>query len=118
MKAQVRVGGETLKEISVENNLRQGCSMAPVLLHACLFVERWSARVEEEEGAGTYLKYKLDHQLFRRSTRNAEECRLNECQFADDAALLATTRTGAQQALALYIEVTTAFGLTVSLPYW
>ena len=34
MKAQVRVGGETLKEISVENNLRQGCSMAPVLLHA------------------------------------------------------------------------------------
>ena len=118
MKAQIRVGGETLEEISVENGLRQGCTMAPVLfnLYACLVVERWSARVEEEEGAGTYLKYKLDHQLFRRSTRNAEGCRLNECQFADDAAQLATTRTGVEQALALYIEVATAFGLTVSLP--
>ena len=68
MHARVRVGGETLEEeISVENGLRQGCTMAPVLfnLYACLVVEWWSARVENDEGVGTYLRYKLDHQLFR-----------------------------------------------------
>ena len=36
--------------------------------------------------------------------------------YADDAALLATTRSGAEQVLASYIEVADEFGLTVSLP--
>ena len=62
------------------------------------------------------MRYKPDQQLFRRSTRNAEECHPNECQFADDAALLATTRAGAEQALASYVAVAAAFGLRVSLP--
>ena len=76
-----------------------------------------SARVEADVGVGTYLRYKLDHQLFRRpTTRNADELHLNECQYADDAALLATTRAGAEQVLTSYIEVAAEFGLTVSLP--
>ena len=118
MHAQVRINGETVEEIPVENGLRQGCTMAPVLfnLYASLVVERWSARVKDEEGVGTYLRCKLDHQLFRRSTRGAEEYRMNECQFVDDAALLATTCTGAEQAALSYVEVASAFGLTVSLP--
>ena len=41
---------------------------------------------------------------------------LNECQFADDAALLATTRTGAVRALREYMQVAEDFGLTVSIP--
>ena len=63
MHVQVRVNGRTLEEIPVENGLRQGCTMAPVLfnLYACLVVERWSARVKDDEGVGTYLQYKLDH---------------------------------------------------------
>ena len=42
MHARVRVGEETLEEFSVENGLRQGCTMAPVLfnLYACLVVEQ------------------------------------------------------------------------------
>ena len=94
MHARVRVSEETLEEFSVENGLRPGCTMAPVLfnLYACLVVKRWSARVEEDEGVGTYLRYKFDHWLFRRSTtRKAYEFHLNECQYADDAALLAIT---------------------------
>ena len=109
--------GELLEEIAVENGLRQGCTMAPVLfnLYACLVVERWMARMNDKEGVGTYIQCKFDHKLFRRSTRNAEECRLTECQFADDAALLSTTRIGAEQAIKSFIEVAGAFGLTVSL---
>ena len=68
--------------------------MAPVLfnLYACVFVERWLTRAESSDGVGVSLKYKHDRKLFRRYTRNAEETKLTELQFADDAALLARSR--------------------------
>ena len=72
--------------------------------------------MEKEAGVGTYLRYRLDHELFRRSTSNAELYRINECQFADDAALLATNRPGIEKAAQSYVEVALAFGLTVSIP--
>ena len=59
---------------------------------------------------------KLDGKLFRRSTRGSQQVQLTECQFADDAALLATTRIGAEWAILTYIGVAKSFGLTVSLP--
>ena len=68
------------------------------------------------EDAGIYLKYKLDKKLFRRYTRNSEELKINECQFADDAALLATTKRGAETATMEYMRVAKDFGLTLSIP--
>ena len=92
--------------------------MAPVLfnLYACLLVERWTARIQQSDGIGVQLRYKHDRKLFRRYTRNAEETRLNELQFADDAALLTTTRSGAEKALQEYSHVAADFGLTVRMP--
>ena len=49
-------------------------------------------------------------------TRNAEEPELTELQFADDAALNARTREGAEVAIQKYMEVASDFGLTVSVP--
>ncbi len=43
-------------------------------------------------GVGNVWKYQLDEKLFRRSTRDARKTQLTECQFADDAAILDTTR--------------------------
>ena len=42
MKAVIRLESTSIEEISVENGLRQGCCMAPVLfnLYTCLVVER------------------------------------------------------------------------------
>ena len=40
---------------------------------------------------------------------------MTECQFADDAALLATTRAGAEQAMLSYIDVAGALGLSINL---
>ena len=119
MKAQVSINGELLEEkIEVENGLRQGCTLAPTLfnLYASLVMERWTERVAGLEGVGTGMLCKFDGKLFRRSTKDSQQVQLNECQFADDAALLATTRSGAEQAILTYIEVAKAFGLTVSLP--
>ena len=68
MKARIRVDGELLEEIEVENGLHQGCTMAPSLfnLYACVVAERWLDRVSDIEGVGTYLLYKYDLKLFRR----------------------------------------------------
>ena len=106
MQVQIQLNGNLLEEIDVTNGLRQGCCMAPVLfnLYACLVVERWTARIAELEGVGIYLRYKHDGKLFRRSLRSAEEVWLTECQFADDAALLATTREGAERAMEEYLR--------------
>ena len=117
MKVQVRVNGEMSKKINVENGLRQGCTLTPVLfnLYACLVVERWISWVSEVDGAGTYLRFKFDQRLFRRSTRNAQESQITDGQFADDGALLATSRAGAEHILWEYMDVAGAFGLLVSL---
>ena len=96
MKARI---WEPLEEkISVDNGLRQGCTMAPSLfnLYACLMVEQWTDRMRHVDGAGMCLRYKLDGKLVRRSITGAEFVRLSECQFADDTVNLASTRHGAE----------------------
>ena len=62
---------------------------------------------------GTYLRFKMDQELFRRSTRGAEpeECKVTECQFIDDAAILATTCLAMETAVKQYISVAAAFGI-------
>ena len=91
--------------------------MAPVLfnLYSCLVIERWTVRVSNLENTGIYLRYKLDKKLFRRFTRNAEEMEVNECQFADDAALLATAKRGSELVTTEFMLVSKDFGLTLSI---
>ena len=62
MKARIRVAGELLEEIEVENGLQQGCTMTPTLfnLYACVVAESWLCRMRDVEGVGTYLLYKPD----------------------------------------------------------
>ena len=54
---------------------------------------------KEAEEVGVDVRFKLDEKLFRRYTHNELEKHLNECQFADDAALPAKTRRGAEKAI-------------------
>ena len=61
------------------------------------------------DGAGTRVLYKLDKQLFRRSTRGAREMVFFKGEFADDVALLATTRGAAQVSINTYSEVCSLF---------
>ena len=85
-----------------------------VQLILCAVTERWLSRVGHVEGIGTTVLYQLDQQLFRRSTSGAGKVYVNECQFADDVALLATSRAGAEGAIGAYHSAAAAFGLTVS----
>ena len=114
MKAKICLGGELLEEIDVENGLRQGCCMAPVLfnLYTTLLIERWRAKIETVDGVGVTLNYKLDKKLFRRYTRNASKQNVPECLFADDGALLASTREGAERVVVKYQTTSDKFGLS------
>ena len=58
----------------------------------------------------------MDRKLFRPYTKNAREKRVTECQFADNSAILALTRPGAEKAALVYQQTTLDFGLTVSNP--
>ena len=118
MEANICVESELLEEISLENGLRQGCCMAPVLfnLYTCLLMERWAVRVEEHDEVGIQLKYKMDKKLFRKYTRNAEQRKTAECLFADDGALLSCTRASTESAVSEYQATSVRFGLTVSIP--
>ncbi len=117
MKAKIRLDGMMLEEFKVSNGLRQGCCMAPVLfnLFSCLMVERWLVRLEDVEGVGVDLHFKYDEKLFRRYTRNAQVRMLTECLFADDGALLATSRNVMERAVQEFKGVGTQFGLTLSV---
>ncbi|XP_062521682.1 uncharacterized protein LOC134196544 [Corticium candelabrum] len=107
-----------LEEIEVQNCLRQGCCIAPVLfnVYTCLAVERWLVRIEDTEGVGIMIKYKQDKKLFRRYTKNACERKIAECQIADDPAILSSSRSGAEKAAMEYQQTNSDFGLTVSIP--
>lgn len=63
------------------------------------------------EDAGIYLRYNLDKKLFRCYTR-----KVNEFQFANDAALLSTTKRSDEMATAEYVLVAKDLGLTLSIP--
>ena len=101
MKAKVSLDGVLSEEINVDNGLRQGCCMAPVLfnLYSGLMMECWQEKTKHSDGVGVTMKFKLDKMLFRRYTRNAKERVLTSCVFADDSALLASTRQGSECAV-------------------
>ena len=117
MEAKIRLDQELLEQIEVNNGLRQGCTLAPTLfnLYACAVQEIWWNKINNIQGVGAYILYKLDKQLFRRYTKGAKEKYITESQFADDVALLTVTREAAERAIGLYQSVAKSFGLTVSI---
>ena len=87
-----------------------------VNLYSCIVAEQWKERLDGEEGVGICICNKTDEKLFRRYTKSGLRDVLTECQFADDMALLASTRMGAYKTTLTYMEVADDFGLTVSVP--
>ena len=117
MEARIRVDGELLEEMQVNNGLRQGCTIAPTLfnLYTSVVAEKWTEAVQGIEEAGVELHYKLDQQLFRRSTRGASKVKTLNGELSDDVVLVASSSDVALAAGRPYVDVTKALGLTVNL---
>ena len=96
------------------NGLQQGCTMAPTLFNLFfnLVVEAW--RWECREVAVTVL-YRADVRLIG-SRSKMEQTSWSELQFADDMAVVTTSRAGMTHAMQKLFEVTGRWGLTVSVP--
>ena len=92
--------------------------MTPTLfnLYVGVVAEKWTEAAQDVEDVGVELLYKLDQQLFRRSTRGASEVTVNKGEFADDVVLVASTKEATMAMGRAYVGVTRALGLTVSLP--
>lgn len=116
MAATIRVNATTLEPFAVQNGLRQGCTMAPVLfnLYMAAVMEVWHARVADDPDIGLRVQQFRQPQLFNARLKPCGLLLLTECQFADDAALLAATRPGSERSLTSFAEVCTAFGLLVN----
>ena len=116
MSAIVQCGDVVSDPISVRNGLRQGCTMAPVLFNIFMWavVARWQEWIRDVPGVGFELRYHCEADLYHKSRRLDSFLRLTESQFADDSALFAMAREGAEQALVLFVDTAAEFGLTVN----
>jgi len=83
----------------VNNGLRQGLSPVLFNLFSCTVLERWKQKLDNVEGVGVQLYYKFNQKFYRRYTKNASTCLLSNCLFADDGALLASSRSGMEQSV-------------------
>ena len=118
MTASLRLAGGSsdTQPISVENGLRQGCCMAPVLFNIFMWavIECWRQRVKSIDGVGIDVFFEPDGKLLHRRNRRNQSLHVTECQFADDSALVATSRPAAVLSLDVLVQVCSSFGLTVS----
>eukprot|EP00117_Sycon_ciliatum_P023228 scpid30807/ scgid4805/ Transposon TX1 uncharacterized 149 kDa protein; ORF 2 len=116
MIAKVRVNGKLSDNISVTNGLRQGCTLAPTLfnLYFSVVVADWRARCPD---AGVDLLFRNGRKLVgdRTAKSRLSATRVTESQFADDAALYATTRERFECMTSEFILCAQRWGLTVSI---
>ena len=114
MSAKVIVGQEFTERIGVCNGLRQGCTMAPVLfsLYFAAVVDDWTRKCSV---TAVEFRYKYGHKLVGDRTIKSQLLldMITESQFADDAALYATSEQKFQTVAQSFVSVASSWGLTV-----
>ena len=74
-------------------------------MYASAVQETWRNKINNIQGVGAHILYKLDKQLCRRYTKGTKEKYITEGRFADDVALLIVTREAAERAILAYISL-------------
>ena len=116
MVAQLRIGDQLLDDFAVENGLRQGCTMAPVLfnIYMCAVVDQWQNVTLTNSEVGIDVMSHGSDQLFNARLNAASSTCAAEFQFANDGALLAKIWNGSKSALQLFVDVATSFRLRIN----
>ena len=116
MSAELKINGELLeKEINVTNGLRQGCTMAPILFNLFfnLVVETWRSQVT---GEGVTILYNTNGHLVGSRSTKLSSAIWNDLEFADDTAILSTSKEKIVHAMNSLFSVTHQWDLTISAP--
>ena len=116
MSAGLRINGQDMEgEIRVPNGLRQGCTIAPALFNLFfnVVVVTWREQCMEE---GITILYKVDGRLVGSRAFKCGTAKLSELHFADDIAILAETNEKVVHAMSKLFEITSQWGLTISVP--
>ncbi len=117
MSAKVRVGNSFTGQIAVNNGLRQGCSMAPVLfnLFFALVLEKWRMEMAEVyPDHEVAFRLNINGNLFNRPRSAHQQSAAPDLEFADDAVLITQSHHAAHVALATFVAVASSFGLSVN----
>ena len=115
MLATVTVRGEESSPFSVMKGLHQGCTNAPTLfiLYLQLVIQCWRNRCQ---AIGSEVQYQIGGKLVGERTRRPLSFTVSECLFADDAALICSSREHMDEAAKVFDEVSAGWGLTLSVP--
>ena len=117
MEGKVSRQGEILEPFKINNGLRQGCVLAPVLFN--IFFTAVFAAAFQELGEGIPIRYKLNDRIF--DSRNLQsktavfKTFIRELLYADDCALIAHSQQELQDMLSRFSSAVSKFGLTISL---
>ena len=117
MEAVVATAGGTTQPIYVDNGLRQGCSLAPLLFDVFM----WAAfscllkAIQSTDGVGLAYRYELDGKLMFQRRRSDSLFHLTDCHFANDSVLMASSRQAAQLTLGAFSSIASSFGLTINV---
>ena len=117
MMATVVYENEEVKAFSVNNGVKQGCVLAPVLFN--IYFSYLIRHVFQGNDEGIYLRTRHDGGLFNisrfRAKTKVKESTVRELLFADDAALVAHSEELLQRLLDKFSESCKSFGLKISL---
>eukprot|EP00117_Sycon_ciliatum_P027914 scpid27779/ scgid3366/ Craniofacial development protein 2; p97 bucentaur protein len=116
MMASVRVGSGQSDSFGVENGLRQGCTLAPMLFNLY-----FSAVLAHWRSTSTVPSFPMKHRIGRKlvGDRTAKhrltDLSVSESLFADDAALYTTSYEHMETMVKEFTQCASGWGLTVSV---
>ena len=117
MMATVAYENEESKAFPVNNGVKQGCVLAPVLFN--IYFSYLIRHAFEGNDEGIYLRSRHDGGLFNisrfRAKTKVREMTVRELLFAGDAALVAHSEESLQRLLDKFSESCKSFGLRISL---
>ena len=116
MSAELKVNGELQEgEISVSNGLRQGCTMVPTLFNLFfnLVMEMWRNLCSED---GVTMLYNVDGHLVGSRSKKYNTAKWGEMMFADDTAIVSTSKDKITHAMNALFLVSGWWGLSISAP--